>query len=257
MSNDILIARPAPHVGLVRIDRPEKRNALSVPLRKELVAALQSLDDDADVRAIVLAGSDRIFAAGADLSEIVDASAIDMMLRATNRMWAAIARLTKPMVAAVRGIAFGGGLELALHADLIVAGESARLGLPEIKVGLMPGAGGTQRLLRLLGRQRTLMLLLTGDALTAPEALALGIVNRVVPDDQVDAEALALAGRIAAMPPLAVRQIREVVNAGADCPLDAALMLEHKALQLLCASEDKREGIRAFLEKRTPVFTGR
>lgn len=254
---DILIERPSPQLGLVRINRPEKRNALSVPLRRELVTALQSLDEDDGVRAIVLTGGDKIFAAGADLSEIVDASAVDMILRATIGLWSAIARLNKPVVAAVRGAAFGGGFELALHADLIVAGEGARFGLPEIKVGLMPGAGGTQRLLRLLGRQRTLMLLLTGDALSAQEALSLGIVNRVVADDQVEAQALALAERVAAMPPLAVRQIREVVNAGADCPLDAALLLEHKALQLLCASDDKREGIRAFFEKRPARFTGR
>ncbi|MEP7100214.1 MAG: enoyl-CoA hydratase-related protein, partial [Burkholderiales bacterium] len=240
--SDILIERPAPHVGLVRIARPEKRNALSVALRHELVAALQTLDDDAEIRAIVLAGSEKVFAAGADLAEIAHAGAIDMVLRATTKMWSAIARLGTPMIAAVRGLAFGGGFELALHADLIVVGESTRLGLPEIKVGLMPGAGGTQRLLRLLGRQRTLMLLLTGDALTAQEALAAGIVNRVVPDAEVDAQAIALAARIASMAPLAVRQIREVVAAGADCPLDAALMLEHKALQLLCASDDKREG---------------
>lgn len=255
--SDILIERPAPHVGLVRIARPEKRNALSVALRHELVAALQTLDDDAEIRAIVLAGSEKVFAAGADLAEIAHAGAIDMVLRATTKMWSAIARLGTPMVAAVRGLAFGGGFELALHADLIVVGESTRLGLPEIKVGLMPGAGGTQRLLRLLGRQRTLMLLLTGDALTAQEALAAGIVNRVVPDAEVDAQAIALAARIASMAPLAVRQIREVVAAGADCPLDAALMLEHKSLQLLCASDDKREGIEAFFEKRAPVFTGR
>lgn len=255
--SEILIERPAAHVGLVRIHREEKRNALSIALRTELVAALQKLDSDAGVRAIVLAGGERVFAAGADLSEIVDAGAIEMMLRETSRLWSAIARLGTPLIAAVRGLAFGGGFELALHADCIVAGENARFGLPEIKVGLMPGAGGTQRLLRLIGRQRTLMLLLTGEPMSAAEALSAGVVNKVVPDAQVDVEATALAARIAAMPPLAVRQIREVVAAGADCPLDAALMLENKALQLLCASEDKREGIRAFFEKRQPVFTGR
>ncbi len=244
-------------VALVRLHRPDKRNALSVGLRRKLVAVLQQLDSDAGVRAIVLAGSPRVFAAGADLAEIADAGAIDMMLRDTLRLWSAIARLDTPMVAAVRGMALGGGFELALHADLIVAGDNARFGLPEIKVGLMPGAGGTQRLLRLLGRQRTLRLLLTGDTLSASQAQALGIVNEVVPDDQVEPEAVALAQRVAAMPPLAVRQIREVVAAGADCPLEAALRLEHKALQLLCASQDKQEGIRAFLEKRAPRFTGR
>jgi enoyl-CoA hydratase/carnithine racemase len=255
--SEILIERPSDHVGLVRINRAEKRNALSVALRKELVAALQGLEADDKVRAIVLAGSDKVFASGADLSEIVNAGAIDMVLRATSRLWGAIARLNKPMVAAVRGLAFGGGFELALHADLIVAGENAKFGLPEIKVGLMPGAGGTQRLLRLIGRHRTLMLLLTGDAFSAQEGFAAGIVSRVVADADVESQAIALAGRIAVMSPLAVQQIRELVAAGADCPLEAALLLEQKALQLLCASEDKREGIQAFFEKRTPVFTGR
>jgi enoyl-CoA hydratase/carnithine racemase len=254
---EILVERPHPQVALVRIDRPARRNALSVPLRRELVATLQALDADAGVRAMVLAGAPSVFASGADLTEIADASAVDMLLRDTFKLWSALARLEKPMIAAVRGLAFGGGFELALHADLIVAGENARFGLPEIRVGLMPGGGGTQRLLRLIGRHRTLALLLTGDPMAAREAQALGVVHTVVPDDDVEPQAVALAARIAAMPPLAVRLIREVVNAGADCPLDEALRLEHKSLQLLCASDDKREGIRAFLEKRAPVYTGR
>ncbi len=254
---DILVEFPAPNVGLVRIHRPDKRNALSVGLRGRLVEALQALDADRDVRAIVIAGGENVFASGADLTEIVDAGAIDMMLRATEQLWGAIARLGTPMIAAVRGVAFGGGFELALHADLIVAGESAQLGLPEVKVGLLPGAGGTQRLLRLIGRHHTLMLLLTGDALSAREAFERGVVNRVVADASVESEAVALAQRLTSMPPLAVRQIREVVSAGADCPLEAALMIERKALQLLCASDDKREGISALLEKRKPHFTGR
>lgn len=255
--SDIRLERPRPHVALVRIARPQKRNALSVELRRELLAQLQALDGDPQVRAVVLAGSAKVFAAGADLSEIAEAGAIDMVLRDTYALWSALARLLKPMVAAVRGTAFGGGFELALHADLIVAGAGARFGLPEIRLGLMPGGGGTQRLVRLLGRQRALQYLLTGDAMSAGEAQALGIVSQVVPDDRVDDAAVELAGRIAAMPPLAVRQIREVVLAGADCPLDAAIRLEHKALQLLCASEDKREGVRAFLDKRPPTFVGR
>ena len=251
------VERPEARVALVRIERPDKRNALSVALRRELVQRLQALDADADVRAIVLAGGERVFAAGADLAEIADAGAVEMVLRDTFSLWSALGRTAKPMVAAVRGQALGGGFELALHADLIVAGEGARFGLPEIKVGLMPGGGGTQRLLRLIGRQRTLQLLLTGDVIGAAEAQGLGIVNAVVPDAEVEPAAVALAARVAAMPPLAVRQIREVVAAGADCPLDAALRLEHKALQLLCASEDKREGIRAFFEKRAPRYVGR
>ncbi|MGI4813084.1 MAG: enoyl-CoA hydratase-related protein [Janthinobacterium lividum] len=242
---------------MVRIHRPEKRNALSVGLRVELVRVLEELDADASVRAIVLVGSEKVFAAGADLAEILNAGAIDMMLRATDRLWAAIGRLNTPVIAGVRGLALGGGFELALHADMIVAGERARFGLPEVKVGLMPGAGGTQRLTRIIGRQQTLMLTLTGDALTAAEAYARNLVAMVVPDEQVEAEAAKLAARIAAMPPLAVRQIREAVNGGADCSLEAALMIERKSLQLLCASEDKHEGIQALLEKRQPVFKGR
>lgn len=255
--SDIRVERPAPQVALVRIDRPHKRNALSVALRRELLAQLQTLDADPDVRVMVLAGGAKVFAAGADLNEIAEAGAIDMLLRDTYALWSALGRLLKPLVGAVRGTAFGGGFELALHADLIVAGEGARFGLPEVRLGLMPGGGGTQRLARLLGRQRALHYLLTGDAMTAAEAHTLGIVSQVVPDERVEAAAVELASRVAAMPPLAVRQIREVVLAGADCPLDAAIRLEHKALQLLCASEDKREGVRAFLEKRPPVFTGR
>lgn len=254
---DLRVERPAAQVALLRIDRPHKRNALSVALRRELLAQLQVLDADPEVRVMVLAGSAKVFAAGADLNEIADTGAIDMVLRDTYALWSALGRLLKPMLAAVRGTAFGGGFELALQADLIVAGEGARFGLPEIRLGLMPGGGGTQRLVRLLGRQRALRYLLTGDAMTAREAQALGIVSEVVPDERVDDAAVELAVRIAAMPPLAVRQIREVVLAGADCPLDAAIRLEHKALQLLCASEDKREGVRAFLDKRPPTFTGR
>lgn len=251
------VEHPQPCVAVVRIDRPVKRNALSVALRRELVQTLQSLDADGEVRAIVLTGAADVFAAGADLSEIADAGAIEMLLRDTFSLWNAIGRVGKPMVAAVRGQALGGGFELALHADLIVAGERARFGLPEVKVGLMPGGGGTQRLLRLVGRQRALQYLLTGDTMSAAEAQALGIVNSVVADAEVEPAAIALAARIAAMPPLAVRQIREVVAAGADAPLDAALRLEHKALQLLCASEDKQEGIRAFFERRAPRYSGR
>lgn len=255
--DELHVEHPEPRVAVLRIDRPTKRNALSVALRRLLVERLQALDADEAIDAIVLAGGPEFFAAGADLAEIVDAGAIEMLLRDTFSLWSAIGRVGKPMLAAVRGQALGGGFELALHADLIVAGDRARFGLPEIKVGLMPGGGGTQRLLRLVGRQRTLQYLLTGDTMSAAEAQAMGIVNAVVPDAEVESAAVALAARIATMPPLAVRQIREVVAAGADCPLEAALRLEHKALQLLCASEDKQEGIRAFLERRAPRYSGR
>lgn len=254
---DILVDRPMDGVVRLRIDRPGARNALSVALRERLVAALAEAEQAPEARCVILAGSDKIFAAGADIVELAGAGAIDMMLRATERLWGAIARCRKPIVAAVRGAALGGGWELALHADVIVAGESARFGLPEIRLGVIPGGGGTQRLTRLVGKHRALDLLLTGRTVSAAEALAMGAVSRVVPDGNVEAAAVDLAQTIARMPPLAVRQVKEVVLAGADCSLEAALALERNALQLLFASADKEEGVRAFLEKREPRFVGR
>jgi enoyl-CoA hydratase/carnithine racemase len=256
-AGDMLVDRPADGVVRLRLNRPAARNALSLALRRRLVAAIAEAEEDSDTRCLILAGGDKVFAAGADIAELAGAGPIDMMLRASERLWDAIARCRKPIVAAVRGAALGGGWELALHADLIVAGDAARFGLPEIRIGIMPGAGGTQRLTRLVGKHRALDLLLTGRTVTAAEAFALGTVNRLVPDAEVDATSVELAAGLAQMPPLAVRQIKGVVLAGADCALDAALALERNALQVLFASADKEEGVRAFLEKRAPDFVGR
>lgn len=257
MGEVLLVERPRPAVALLRLNRPEARNALNMELRRALAEAFRALDADEEVRVAVVTGNDKAFAAGADLREMVDAGAVEMMLRGTHRLWQAIADFPKPIVAAVNGYALGGGMELALHADIVIAGESAKFGQPEVRVGIMPGAGGTQRLLRAAGRYRAMLMLLTGEMIDAREALAMGFVSRVVPDGEVLDRALGIAETIAGMPPLAVAQIKEVVNLGADAPLATALALERKAFQLLFDSRDQEEGMKAFLEKRKPRFEGR
>lgn len=254
---EVLVERPLPQVAVVRLNRPEARNALSQALRQRLAEQFSLLGQDDTVRCIVLTGGERIFAAGADLRAMVDSTPIDILLLNNQRMWQAISSCPKPVIAAVNGFALGGGCELAMHADIIVAGEGAMFGQPEIKVGIMPGAGGTQRLARAVGKFKAFRMLLTGEPVSARDAEAMGLVSEVVADDQVQARALALAAQIAAMPPLAVAQIKEVLIAGQDASLEAALMLERKAFQLLFASADKKEGMQAFLDKRAAQFTGR
>jgi len=180
-----------------------------------------------------------------------------MMQTGVRRLWKAIADCPKPVIAAVNGFALGGGCELAMHADIIVAGEGARFGQPELGVGVIPGGGGTQRLVRAVGKFRAMKMLLTGEMVDARQALEMGLVSEVVPDADVLDRALALARRIAELPPIAVMLCKEVVLTGQDCPLDAALSLERKAFELLFATEDQKEGMRAFAEKRKPNFQGR
>ncbi|MDQ3560650.1 MAG: enoyl-CoA hydratase [Pseudomonadota bacterium] len=257
MTAEVLLERPSASVALLRINRPEARNALNASVRKLLAEHLRALADDEAARCVVVTGDDKAFAAGADLRDMAEAGAIEMMLRNSHRLWAAIAEFPKPLIAAVNGVALGGGCELAMHADLIIAGEGARFGQPEVRVGIMPGAGGTQRLVRAVGKFKAMKLVLTGEPIGAREADAIGLVTEVVADAEVLPRALALAEQIAAMPPLAVRQIKEVLLAGQDAPLSTALALERKAFQLLFASEDQKEGMRAFLDKRQPEFRGR
>lgn len=244
-------------VAVVRIDRPEARNALDSATREQLAGHFRGLEADDGVRCVVLSGSDKVFAAGADIKAMADASAAEMMLRRGEKTWNPIKDFPKPLIAAVNGWALGGGCELAMHADLIVAGEGARFGQPEIKVGIIPGAGGTQRLVRAVGKYKAMKILLTGEPVTAREAEAMGLVTEVVADSDVFERALALARIIAALPPLAARKIKEVVLAGADLPLDAALGLERQAFQLMFDTADQKEGMRAFIEKRPPAFRGR
>lgn len=243
-------------VAVVRIERPEAKNALNTAVREQLAEHFRALVNDVRVRAIVLTGGDQCFVAGADIREFAEASSIEMYLRHTEYLWEAISRCPKPVIAAVNGFALGGGCELAMHCDIIIAGESARFGQPEVKLGLMPGAGGTQRLVRAVGKFQAMRIAMTGCLITAPHALAMGMISEVVRDDLTLARALELAAEIAALPPLAVAQIKEVILAGADLPLDSALTLERKAFQLLFDSKDQKEGARAFLEKRKASFVG-
>jgi len=254
--NEVIVERPSAHVAVIRLNRPDARNALNQAVRSGLAEQFAALGADADVRAIVLTGGERIFAAGADLRDLADRSAIEILLRQSHRLWQAIAACPKPVIAAVNGLAWGGGCELAMHADLIVAGESASFCQPEVKVGVMPGAGGTQRLTRAVGKFKAMKLALTGLPVSAREADAMGLVSEVVPDSEVQTRALELATLIASRPPLAVTQIKEVLIAGEDASLETGLMLERKAFQLLFASRDQKEGMHAFLEKREPQFVG-
>lgn len=255
--SEVLLERLSPAIALIRLNRPDARNALNQTVREQLAATFTALGSDPEVRCIVLTGGDQVFAAGADIRDMAERGAMEMFLRQSHRLWAAIAQCPKPVIAAVNGFAFGGGCELAMHADLIVAGEGASFAQPEVRVGIMPGAGGTQRLTRAVGKFQAMRMLLTGVSVTAAEALRMGLVSEVVADDQVRSRALELAGQIASLPPLAVMQIKEVVLAGQDASLDTALMLERKAFQLLFDSADQKEGMHAFLEKRTPIYQGK
>lgn len=252
----VLLERPEDGIAVVRLNRPEVKNALNLELRQKLAEVFQGLQDDPDVRCVVLTGNDGAFAAGADILDMSRISAVEMYLRHTERLWAAVGNCPVPVVAAVSGYALGGGLELAMHADIIVAGKGAKLGQPEVNVGIMPGAGGTQRLTRAVGKFRAMLLCLTGEIIDAEEAYGMGLVSRVVEDENVMEEAMRLAKRIARMPPIAIAHVKEAILLGADAPLQTGLALERKAVQLLFATRDKQEGMEAFLEKRKPDFKG-
>jgi enoyl-CoA hydratase/carnithine racemase len=253
----VLFERPAEHVGLVRINRPEARNALNLEVRKLLARYLAECGEDTAIRAIVLTGNDKSFAAGADIKEMADAGTIEMLQRGVHRLWRAIAGCPKPVIAAVSGYALGGGCELAMTCDIIVAGESARFGQPEVNIGIIPGGGATQRLTRAIGKYKAMKYILTGELFSAREALDMGLASEVVPDPEVEGRAIDLARQIAALPPLAVQLAKEAVLAGMDAPLTSALALEAKSSQILFSSQDQKEGMRAFIEKRKPKFTGR
>ncbi|MDK9722036.1 MAG: enoyl-CoA hydratase [Rhodospirillales bacterium] len=254
---ELIVERHAGAIVLLRLNRPEARNALNMALRRQLAEAFANAASDPAVKAIVVTGNGEAFAAGADLAEMADAGTIDILLRETHLLWRTIAQCPKPVIAAVNGFALGGGCELAMHADIIVAGRSAQFGQPEVRVGIMPGAGGTQRLVRAVGKFKAMKMLLTGKPVLAAEAEAMGLVSELADDDQVLPTALKLAEDIARLPPLAVQEIKEAVLAGMDAPLETALALERKSFQLLFSSQDQKEGMKAFLEKRKPVFEGK
>ena len=252
----ILVERQE-NVGIATLNRPKELNALNFRLVSELAQALDEFDRDDTIRCIVLTGAgDKAFAAGADIKEMADKSPIDMMMGGFDA-WMRIRNIHKPMIAAVGGYAFGGGCELAMHCDMIVASENARFGQPEIKIGVIPGAGGTQRLARTFGKFRTMEMVLTGEPFTAQEMADHGLVNRVVPKGEHLNEALKLAKVIAERPPLAVRLGKDAVLAAFETSLQEGLEIERKNFFLLFATEDMREGMRAFIEKRKAEFKGR
>lgn len=243
-------------VGLVTLNRPEKRNALDLGMRAAIAAAVEELAHDAGIRVVVITGSETVFAAGADLNLLVDKGAQDVADIDLGQYWAPVANCAKPVIAAVSGFALGAGCELALMCDFIVADESARFGQPELAVGIMPGAGGTQRLVRSLGKQVAGLMLLTGEQITGTRAFQLGLVADLADPGQTLLRAMELAKKVARMPPKAVAATRRTLRQGADLPLDAALALENREFLLLFDTADKTEGMRAFLDKRKPEFKG-
>ncbi|HEX6988441.1 MAG TPA: enoyl-CoA hydratase-related protein [Bacillota bacterium] len=244
-------------VGLIRLNRPQVLNALNAELMTELIDALTLMDKDDQVRCIVLTGNERAFAAGADIGEMAEATVVDMYVRDNLSRWDRVRKVKKPIIAAVNGYALGGGCELAMACDMIIAGEGARFGQPEINIGVIPGAGGTQRLTRAIGKAKAMEWILTGRFVKAEEAERAGLVTRVVPDEAVLDEALRLAREIASKPPVAVQLAKDAVLAAFDTTIETGLAHERHNFYLLFATEDQREGMRAFLEKRRPQWRGR
>lgn len=245
------------HVSLIRLNRPKELNALCLELMDELVHAFKTLDNDENTRCIVITGNDRAFAAGADIKQMAGKTAIDMHKTDQFSKWDSIKKTKIPVIAAVSGFALGGGCELTMLCDMIVASETAKFGQPEIKIGVMPGAGGTQRLTRAVGKARAMEMVLTGKFITAQEAADAGLVNKVVAPELYLDEALKLAEEVASMPPLATQMAKEAVLKAFDTSLDDGLLFERKNFYLLFATEDQQEGMNAFVEKRKPNWKGK
>jgi enoyl-CoA hydratase len=246
-----------PFVALIELNRPKELNALNRQLMLELLQALQALDKNDTVRAIVLTGNEQAFAAGADIKQMADQSAIDMLMVDQFSTWDQIRKTKKPIIAAVSGFALGGGCELTMMCDIIIASETARFGQPEIKIGTIPGAGGTQRLTRAVGKSKAMELILTGRFLSAQEAFFYGLVSKVVPVEMYLLEALQLAKEIAQQSPVAVQLAKEAVNGSFETQLDEGLAFERKNFYLTFASADQKEGMKAFIEKRRPTYLGK
>ena len=256
MANEIL-SEVDGHVGIIRLNRPEVLNARSLALMKKLVSQLEAYDLDENIHVILLSGSERVWAAGADITDMADASTFDMYNRQQFTRWERIKKISKPIVAAVSGYALGGGCELAMHCDIIIASETAKFGQPEINIGVMPGAGGTQRLTRAVGKAVAMDVVLSGRFLSAHEALDAGLVSRVVPKENFYTEALRIAHEVAGKPPLALRLAKEAILKAHEMSLSNGLEYERKLFYMLFATEDQKEGMRAFIEKRRPVFKGK
>ena len=253
----IKVVREAP-IATVQLDRPEVLNALSEELMDELVARLEELDADPEIRCLVLTGNEKAFAAGADIKKsFVEATPASMLEQDLTTRWERVRRVRKPIIAAVSGYCLGGGCELAMTCDIIVASETAQFGQPEVNLGIIPGAGGTQRLTRAVGKYRAMEIILTGRRVKADEAKAIGLAAQVYPAASWLEDAKALARAIAEKPPIAVRLATEAIDLAWNSTLDAGLEFERKAFYLLFSTEDKKEGVDAFMTKRKAVFKGK
>ena len=243
-------------IAIIRLNRPKELNALNLELMGQLRSSLESLDKNDDVRAIIITGSERVFAAGADIKQMAGKGAIDMLKIDQFSTWDAIRRVKKPIIAAVSGFALGGACEMVMLCDMIVASETAQFGQPEIKIGVMPGAGGTQRLMRAVGKARAMEMAMTGRFIKAKEAYDYGLINKIVPVEVYLDEAKKLAKTIAEMSPIAIEAIKESINQGYESFLQEGLRFERKNFYMLFATEDQKEGMNAFIEKRKANFKG-
>lgn len=253
----LVLHESADGVTILTLNRPKALNALSPELMDQLIAHVQAADEDEAVRCLIITGGPRVFAAGADIKAMAEASPMHMQQQRTIAKWQKIHDCRKPIIAAVSGYALGGGCELAMMCDMIVASETAQFGQPEINIGIIPGAGGTQRLAAAVGPYRAMEMVLTGRNMNVQEAFAAGLVNRIAPVDGLLDEARRLAAEIAARPPLAVQLAKEAVRYGVETTVRDGMEIERRNFYMLFSSEDQKEGMRAFIEKRKPKYQGR
>lgn len=256
MSNNLILQESTTGVLLITLNRPEALNALNTALLGELSAALDAAEADTEIRAVVITGSQRAFAAGADINEMAARDLVGILEDPRIAHWQRISRFPKPIIAAINGFALGGGCELAMHADILIAGDNARFGQPEINLGIMPGAGGTQRLTRAVGSALAMQMALTGEHISAKRALQAGLISEICPAELTVERAIQIAETIASKAPIAVRLTKEAIHKVSDTDLATGLRFERHAFTLLAGTRDRTEGLKAFQEKRTPEFTG-